>query len=517
MLALFFHMECNPFVTGDRKEISPMTILRRLRRLRLGGAVAFAATAAMVGSLTGAVPAASQTASFDLDHGNALVEVIYPTLNTEPRVEYFDRPGSWIADHAMLIEMPWFDALTPYHPTAVGIFSDLGRRPAEEHTTRNKNIAVIYAAFTSLNVVFPQYKSAWIRMMESAGLDPNNTTEDPATPSGIGILAAKNAYAARKHDGTNREGDEGGRQYNRQPYSDYTGYKPVNSAYELRNPSRWQPNTISRRDVYTIQGFATPQFGRVKPFSFDSPEQFQVPPPPNNYYLDRKGYRDQADEVLKASASLDDRQKMSAELFDGSLRPFGIAAHRIIDRLNTEDAVHFAVTTDVAAFDTAIASWYFMRKYDSVRPFSAIRQLYGEKKVTAWGGPGKGTVSDITGDEWRSYLSTLSTASASPGYPSVNTAVCLAYAQDARRFTGSDELDIYVPAPRGSSLVESGVTPASDMALHWSNFTDWASDCGKSRVWGGENFPSAIEAANQYGSQIGDLAYDFIQRKLNGG
>jgi len=494
-----------------------MTILRRLRRQRLGGAVALVATAAMVGSLTGAAPAASQTASFDLDHGNALLEVIYPTLNTEPRAEYFARPGSWVVDHAMLIEMPWFDAIAPYHPTAVGIFSNLGRRPAEERTMRNKNIAVIYSAFTSLNVVFPQYRSTWIEMMELAGLDPSNTAEDPTTPSGIGILATKNAMTARKSDGTNRDGDAGDRQYNRQPYADYTGYKPVNSAYELRNPSRWQPNTASKRDVFTVQEFATPQFGRLRPFSFDSPEQFHVSPPPNNYYFNRKGYRDQADKVLKASASLDDRQKMSAEIFDDSLRPYGPVAHKILigGRFDTETSVHFTVTTDVASFDTAITSWYFMRKYDSVRPFSAIRHLYGKKKVTAWGGPGKGTVSDITGNEWRSYVSTLATAS--PEYPSVNAAVCLAYAQDARRFTGSDNLDINIPAPKGSSLVEPGVTPASDMTLHWSNFTDWASDCGKSRVWSGENFPASVAAANQYAPQIGDLAYDFIQRKLNGG
>lgn len=496
-----------------------MRILSRLRERRLGYAVTLAAVAASVGSLMGCektpVALSPPAAIFDLDHGNALTQIIYPALNTPgPRAEYAGRPGSWVIDHAMLIEITWFDAIAPYEPRAVGIFSDLGRRPAAERTARNKNIAVIYSAFTSLNTLFPQYRSLWIEMMTVAGLDPNNTAEDLTTPSGIGILAAKNAMAARLHDGTNRDGDEGGRQYNRQPYADYTGYQPVNTAHELRNPSRWQPTTASKGSVFTVQEFATPQFGRVKPFSYDKPEQFRLAPPATNYYLNRKGYQAQADEVLKASASLNDRQKMVAELFNESLKSFGIIAHSIIDHYSTEDAVIYVATTDVASFDIGIASWYLMRKYDSVRPFSAIGQLYGEKKVTAWGGPGKGTVSDITGNEWRSYLSTM--AIPSPEYPSVNAAVCLGYAQVARRFTGTDNLETFLPIAKGSSLVEPGVTPANDLTLHYSRISDWASDCGQSRVWGGENFPSSVEAASQYAPKIADLAYDFVQRKLNG-
>jgi hypothetical protein len=55
------------------------------------------------------------------------------------------------------------------------------------------------------------------------------------------------------------------------------------------------------------------------------------------------------------------------------------------------------------------------------------------------------------------------------------------------------------------------------MTLQWSSLTDWASDCGRSRVWGGVNFPSSVAAASQYATPIGDLAYDFLLRKLNGG
>lgn len=278
-----------------------------------------ATTAAIAGALTTALPALpfsqqATTATFDLDHGNALIQVVFPRYDAVTRAESLGRP-LLVVDRATLIELPWFDALAPYHPTAVGIFSDLGRRPEAERTIRNKNIAVLYSAFTSLKVVLPEYKSSWLDMMAAAGLDPNDTAEDPATPSGIGILATKKALAALKNDGTNRDGDIAGRKYNKQPYADYTGYEPVNSAYQLCDPSRWQPDVISKdssakKGVFTVQQFAIPQYGQVKPFTYDSPAQFKVAPPANSNFRNKKAYQQQADEVLAASANLTDIQKI---------------------------------------------------------------------------------------------------------------------------------------------------------------------------------------------------------------
>ena len=94
---------------------------------------------------------------------------------------------------------------------------------------------------------------------------------------------------------------------------------------------------------------------------------------------------------------------------------------------------------------------------------------------------------------------------------------CLAFAHLTRRFTGTDALDISHSVSKGSSFVEPGITPGQDMTLRWSNLTDFARDCGESRLWGGQNFRASIEAAAQYAPQIGDLAYEYVQRKVNGG
>src|SRR5262249_39054833 len=133
----------------------------------------------------------------------------------------------------------------------------------------------------------------------------------------------------------------------------------------------------------------------------------------------------------------------------------------------TEQTALYVTMADVAFHDATIASYYYVRKYDSVRPYTAIRYLYGNKKITAWGGPGKGTVSDMTGNEWQSYLNRQSAADY-PEYPSVTVAACLAFAQQARRSLGGDTIDLTVPIPKGFSSVEPGITPASDIVLHWN-------------------------------------------------
>ena len=498
-----------------------MRIFGRLWTGRLRYVVAVGTAVAVVGSLMGVTQASSAKATFDLDNGNALIQVVYPKFDAVTRAESLGRP-LLVVDRATLIEVPWFDAIAPYHATAVGIFSNIARRPANERTKRNINIAVLYSSFTSLNAVLPEYKLSWLEMMAVAGLDPNDTGKDPATASGIGILTAKKALAALKKDGTNRDGDHGGQQYNREPYADYTGYQPVNSAYELRDPSRWQPdvvtkNTSAEKGVFKVQQFAIPQYGNVKPFTFRNPAQFDVPPPTRSDHRNRDVYQRQADEVLRATASLNDMQKMKAELFNDVVTTYGVIARvvNIMGNYTTEQTVHYVTRADIAFHDTTIAAYHYMRKYDSVRPFSAIRHLYGDKKITAWGGPGKGTVNDITGNEWQSYLTTHAAADY-PEYPNATAANCLAFVQQLRRTLGTDQLNIFIPVPKGTSRVEPGVTPATDIALQWTNLTDYANDCGQSRIWAGENFRSSIDVAAQYGPRIGDMAYDFIQRKLNG-
>jgi hypothetical protein len=492
-----------------------MTNLTPSWRRRLKQAAGVATAAVLVATMAQGQAAPAKAAAFDLDNGNALTGVIYPHFSKAARtVTPSGGDATLVADGILMVETAWFDAIAPYHETAVGIYSNLGRRPRSEATTRNRNIAVIYSAYTSLNNVYPQFKDDFDQMMAEAGLDPNNRSEDLTTPAGIGNMASKKVIEARKNDGSNRDGFEG-RKYNPQPYADYTGYKPRNTAYEIKDPSHWQPLMYGVGGLFTIQQFVTPYWGQVKPISYGSPKEFSLSPPVNSDANNREAYKAQADEIIAASASLDDQKKMQAEFWNDKINSLGrVAGTAAFEQyqMDTEKAVQYVATVDLAIFDVSIATFAFKRQYDSVRPTTAIRFLYGDKKITAWGGPGKGTVKDITGNEWRSYLPTADHTE----YPSASSAYCLAYAQAARRFLGSDNLSMTFVKTKGSSFIEPGITPATDVTIHYDNLTDMANACLASRVLGGVHFRAATVNPEQYAPKVGDSVYTFIQNKLQG-
>jgi hypothetical protein len=469
----------------------------------------------------------AHSSGFDFDTGNAFLEVVLPTARSVLADRSPEFPQGWDGSLALRITSMatggMFDAIAPYHPTAVGVYTNLGHRPDSERTQRNKNIAILYADYRVYNNLIPGSNAVWREMLTSVGLDPDDNQQNDVTPVGIGNTAGNAWIAAHLHDGMNQLGDEGGRKYNGQRYADYTGYQPVNTAYQLRDPSRWQPRvTTTGSGIFQVQQFVTPQAGLVTPISYPRAllKQLQIPPPTmSNPSIDPAGYKAQADEVLAASAGLTDEQKATAEWFDDKF--VSLAGAQLFlsqSRGHTLDQfVQFAFVTNLAGYDTVVPVWSEKRRHNAVRPFSAIRYLYGNTKLTAWGGPGKGTVTDITGNEWASYIP----AADHPEYPSGTTNICAAFAESSRRFIGDDQLGLSVPVAKGSSRIEPGVTPATDIALHFDTLTQFEKICGQSRVWAGVHFRAATTAAidkhgTLIGRRVGGLAYEFVKAHIDG-
>ena len=453
--------------------------------------------------------------TFDFDKGDILSEVI-----ARPVGRWLWRgvsPGfndvSLVFRYFGMLINVLYDTIAPYHPTAVGSYTRLGRRPAKETATnRNVNIAVMYAAYRSLLIMAPQEARNWRRLMSRVGLDPNDRSMDLDTPVGIGNTAAIKVMEARRHDGFNQFGDGGGRRYNLQPFADTTGYRPVNTAFELIDPSRWQPALVrTRAGTYRAQQFITPQKANTRPYASFNPRDFRLPPPVDSDPKNSGAYKAQVDAVLKASANLTDEQKMMAEFFDNKVRDF-LAPPPVKARLNMMDFIMMDFLLTVAGFDAGIVTWQEKRRYDAVRPFSAIRHIYGDTPVTAWGGPGKGTVK-LPASQWRSYLPTAD----HPEYPSASACVCAAQAQAMRRYTGSDSTEGWtVVRPAGSSSIEPGVTPAATVSFRIDTWTDFDRLCGQSRVWGGTHFQPSIDEARKACPVFGDLAWDYYKALVDG-
>jgi hypothetical protein len=401
-----------------------------------------------------------------------------------------------------IVHTSMYDAWSAYDPVAVG--TQLGgslRRPASEHTLANKERAVSYAAYRSLKDLFPTQAALFNAAMADLGLDPNDTSTDPTTPTGIGNIAAAAVIAFRHHDGSNQLGDLNGGP----PYSDYTGYVPVNGPNQIVDPNRWQPLTNANG---TVQTFLAPHWGLVTPFALDEGGQFRPAGPP---LLPQGLYRKEANQILHWSAALTDEKKViatywadgpSTETPPGHWNLFAqLVSARDAHTLDQDVKMFFALGN--ALLDSSIAVWECKRHFDYVRPITAVRYLYAGQPVQAWAGPYQGTQL-ISGESFRSYIPTPPFAE----YVSGHSTFSAAAAEILRSVAGSDALGASVTIAAGASPIEPGAVPSQAVTLSWATFSAAADQAGISRRYGGIHFESADLEARALGRLVGALVWE---------
>lgn len=403
-----------------------------------------------------------------------------------------------------------YDAWAAYDSVAVG--TRLGgtlRQPVSERTPANKQKAMSFAAYRALVDLFPTEVAKFNVVMTQLGYNPADASTDVSTPSGVGNVACQAVLTYRHQDGSNQLGD-----LHPGAYSDYTNYVSVNDPDHINDPNHWQPLRVSDgHGGFVIQKFIAPHWGHVIPFSLKRPDQF-APKDPNFYPKDAAQYLKQAQQVLDYSANLTDRQKVIAEYWaDGpssELPPghWALFAEFVSARdqhtLDQDAKMFFAMTN--AVLDASVSSWHFKRVYDYVRPVSAIHFLFAGQQVPAWAGPGLGTRL-IDGATWQPYQATTIVTPPFPEYVSGHSIFSGSAAKVLKLFTGSDRFGSSVTIPAGTSRVEPGLVPASDVTLQWRTFSDAAAEAGISRRYGGIHFVDGDLQSRKMGKKIGKQAW----------
>lgn len=160
-------------------------------------------------------------------------------------------------------------------------------------------------------------------------------------------------------------------------------------------------------------------------------------------------------------------------------------------------------------------SWQQKLFYNSVRPVSAVRYLYGGQNITAWGGQYQGT-QEIDGNDWLPYLRTMPHAD----YPSGTACVCSAFSEYLRRFNSDPEKFPELPPlvfRQGCSKREPFRTPAKDVVVQsWDSWDDFMDMCGETRLWAGVHFRPAIDAAIEMCKPLGQQCFEDYQKLKNG-
>ncbi|MDB4869333.1 MAG: motif putative anchor domain protein [Gemmatimonadales bacterium] len=428
-------------------------------------------------------------------------------------------PGPPMVARALaVVHTAMYDAWAAYDGRAVG--TRLGgtlRRPASERSNANKERAVSYAAYRTLLDLFPSEQASLDSLMNQLGFDQRDLSTDPATATGIGDLAAAAVLNFRHHDGANQLGD-----LSPGSYSDYTGYQPVNDPYTINDPNRWQPLLATdAQGVTTAQRFIAPHWGLVTPFALTSGAQFRPSAGPNLY--PSAGYTDQALELMGFSANLTDEQKTIVEYWadgPGTELPSGHwalfaqwVAQRDSHGIDDDAKMFFALTN--ALLDASIAVWDCKRTFDYVRPITAVRFLMAGQQILAWGGPFRGPQL-IRGEQWQAYQTGAVPTPAFPEFSSGHSAFSSAAAEVLRSFTGSDAFGDSATATAGSSRVEPGAVPATDITLSWATFSDAADQAGMSRRYGGIHFKEGDLQSRAMGRRVGAQAWAKAQGYFGG-
>ena len=424
-----------------------------------------------------------------------------------------------------------YDAWACYSAKANGsIYYGFFRRPPAERTDANKTQAISFAAYRALVDLFPARKADFDAKMTALGFDPADTSTNLTTPTGIGNVVSSAVINQRHFDRSNQLGDLAPG-----AYADYTGYLPVNPVIPLigptviNDPNRWSPLQFSDgAGGFRSPGYLVPHWGNVKSFALRPASQFRPIPPATYQAIPTEGhsnaaYIEQVQFVIRATANLNDRQKMISEYWsDGpaSETPPGhwnLLAHFVSDRddhdIDKDAKLYFALNN--AELDASIAVWDAKRFYDSPRPISAIRFLKRGKTLKTWGGT-PAQPATVLGENWKPYQLDTFLTPPFPEYTSGHSCFSSAAATILKLFTGSEEFGASVTLAAGSSRVQPGTVPASPVTLTWPTFQDAAAQAGISRVYGGIHFLQANVASQVMGRQIGKSVWTKCLRMFNG-
>jgi hypothetical protein len=142
-----------------------------------------------------------------------------------------------------------------------------------------------------------------------------------------------------------------------------------------------------------------------------------------------------------------------------------------------------------------------------------VHYLFTGTQITARGGPFQGT-RQIDGGTWRPYL--LVTP-AFPEYVSAQSAASAASVAILRHATGSSDFGLSHTQPAGTSSIEPGLTPATDVTLSWDTFSDAANQAGLSRRYGGIHFEEGDLHGRALGAAVAGVVWDRAQYYITGG
>eukprot|EP00339_Tiarina_fusa_P001068 CAMPEP_0117013936 /NCGR_PEP_ID=MMETSP0472-20121206/11407_1 /TAXON_ID=693140 ORGANISM="Tiarina fusus, Strain LIS" /NCGR_SAMPLE_ID=MMETSP0472 /ASSEMBLY_ACC=CAM_ASM_000603 /LENGTH=529 /DNA_ID=CAMNT_0004717385 /DNA_START=126 /DNA_END=1715 /DNA_ORIENTATION=- len=425
--------------------------------------------------------------------------------------------------------------------------------------------AISVAAWRTLRYVYQDMavrdyveKETDALLLEITGLE-NPTSRNEKSPVGLANVIADKMLPWCDIDGANCLGSS---PFTRPlpdgttAFEDYTNYAPTNSPLVVQdftseedcskiNIDRWQPLTTPTEldgSGSTTQIYFTPHMSNVRGFALESSSEFRARGPPV-FGLENEGrvsFKDQHDEVLEISSTLNDREKFISEYWLPTLE-FGSPPNHfmffgmnalIAEKRNLKDSVQLLMALANSQFDAGIGAWDTKRFYDSSRPITAIRCMHTGETVRSWAGPYQG-VKEIDAGSWIPYQPITFVSPPFSEYVSGHSTFSMAGAVILEKFFGSKFVGPNsATADEGESVIEPRITdpsdpwfidgvtnranngpdtvgysPASSVTLTWNTWREAAEESGISRLYCGVHIQDGNDDGLELGDRIGEKVW----------
>ncbi|WP_308873809.1 vanadium-dependent haloperoxidase [Thiothrix subterranea] len=430
-----------------------------------------------------------------------------------------------------------YDSWFAYDPVANPSIGNPIRCPEPQCTLANKRKAISQAAYRGIIDQFPpsafspvcevkcnsfkdEYQFRLEALLRKEGIMLGDTNTNSDNPVGIANIMADRILQSRHNDFANQDN----------LYDDTSGYQSVNKPMSvilpatmdaIDFPDRWQSLTyLNIHNVAVSPKFITPHWGGVVPFSLENGQQFRPAPP---QLVLSQGFLDQARHVMDIQVKLTPEQKVIAEYWaDGpnSELPPGhwteFAAFVLERDYGGEADADYSIDNSVkllflvanAVFDASIATWDAKVAFDYVRPITAIRYLFGGRKILGWAGAGKG-IQEIQGETWKPFQVASFPTPPFAEFTSGHSGFSMAAATVLKKFTGSDRFGFFYA--QNSPLKADPSEAVTDVVLSWPTFTSAAREAGESRLFGGIHFYEGnvvgLDLGEKVGTQVFNKAY----------
>ena len=234
------------------------------------------------------------------------------------------------------------------------------------------------------------------------------------------------------------------------------------------------------------------------------------------------GLKEQMDKLLEVYTNLDDSKKMTAELFAGSsagvLPPPGFficLATQLSQKYkqNTQNDLAMYFSLSAGIFDACCGAWWYKANYEQARPINLIRNNYTDNYLKTWTPLAPGQLfGSIPGKRWLPYQEFTFVTPPFPDVASGHTTFSQVAARildwwfnnpvlyDGFTCVNIPNEKIICPSlnlankvvclgeyilQKGSSMIEPGVTPKSEIVFRYKTLRELADSAGLSRIYGG--------------------------------